>query len=410
MKKTIPYLAILILIFQARVFAQAPNTWTQVASFAAGERERMVSFSINGIGYLACGQDTADQVKNDLWAYDPMANSWTQKASLPGPGRRNAAAFAVGGSGFVGCGIDGPEAPTSNILRDFWRYNPLVNNWTQVADYPGGLGWGVYFAASFSLDTKGYVLGGKVGSNYYISDLWEYKPSADQWIQRAPFPGGGRFQHTAFGAAGKVYAGLGTDNDMMHKDWWEFNPATNIWVQKGDFQGSVRAACSYFVVNDHGFVCLGTDGGFIDDLWEYFPENDSWHIRADFPPSGRAWSSAFEIGGAGYVGSGSAATGFKRSWYKYTPLQPVGIDPSDVVSAMTIYPNPAVAGTSIRFDENLEPAMLEVFDQLGRRVHAENVRGMQELELDRTFPAGRFILVLKDDQASIIGKEILTIL
>ena len=107
MKKLTTLLILFMMVLPFTGFSKL-NDWDRLADFTGGERERAVSFSIGLKGYLATGQDSADNVHNDLWEFDPTANSWTQKASIPALGRRNAIGFAIGNRGYVGIGIDSP--------------------------------------------------------------------------------------------------------------------------------------------------------------------------------------------------------------------------------------------------------------------------------------------------------------
>ena len=106
------------------VFSQ--NTWTSVASFGGGERERAVSFVIGERAYVGTGIDTANICKKDLWEYDPGSNSWTQKADVPGTARRDAIGFGIGNRGYVGTGINGVFAWIGSKKDDFYEYNPSI--------------------------------------------------------------------------------------------------------------------------------------------------------------------------------------------------------------------------------------------------------------------------------------------
>src|SRR5688500_16380638 len=133
------------------------NVWTKKMNFGGLKRERAVSFAIGNYGYVGTGEDTVNMTHNDLWQYDPSLDVWTQKANLPGPCRRNAVGFAIGNKGYIGTGIDSSESFAGVKLADFWEYDPTGNSWTAKANYPGGSGAGVYYAAGFSTDTKGYI-------------------------------------------------------------------------------------------------------------------------------------------------------------------------------------------------------------------------------------------------------------
>jgi N-acetylneuraminic acid mutarotase len=319
----------------------AQNSWLKKTSFAQ-KRERAIGFAIGDFGYLGMGEDTANNVHNDLWQYDPVLDTWTQVASLPGSVRRNAVAFTIGTKAYVGTGIDAAESFTGLELKDFWEYDPAINSWTQKADYPGGSGNGVYFATGFAVDSKGFICCGKRGPSNYANDLWEYKPSNNQWIQRANFPGGTRYQNCSFVIGQIAYIGLGTDENWYMDDFWSYNPGTNVWTQKNDFPGVARASASTFTIGSRGFVSCGSDGGFLDDLWEYNPATDSWAIRADYPGGARRNAVSFTIGDSAYLGTGKGASGLRMNFHRYHALTPVGFEENSGDRKLNIYPNPMI--------------------------------------------------------------------
>ena len=344
-------------------FSLGQNDWTKKASFSGYKAERAVGFAIAGNGYICAGQDTGNIVRNDLWQYSPASNSWAQKANLPGVGRRNAVAFTINNKGYVGTGMSAAESSLGSTLNDFWEYNPATNSWEQIANYPGGSGNGIYFATAFSIDSKGYVCCGKIGASNYAKDLWEYKPSVDQWIQRANFGGGDRYQLVSFVVDDKAYVGLGTDYDAYTNDLWEFNPSTNFWTQKNNFPGAERSAASAFGIQQRGYLGLGGDGGYLDDFWEYNPYSDSWLAREEFPGGERRNAISFVIGDRGYIGTGKGYSGLRRSMYEYTPLV-VGMKENNKAT-FYVYPNPTTGFVAV---ETQHSFVLSIMDNLGRIV------------------------------------------
>lgn len=334
-------LAILIYscLFALCIQAQVPNSWDSIPDFTS-QRTRAVGFSLLDKGYVCSGLDTADFTQNDLWQYDPVLGSWSQKASLPGPPRRNAVGFTIDNIAYVGTGADSSSAPGGQILKDFWKYDPLLNSWSQIADYPGGNGNGVYFASAFSSNEKGYVIGGKLGPDSYTNQLWEYKPSQDIWAARAPYLGGPRYQLVSTRIGNKVIVGLGVNEDIYTKDLYAYNIGTNTWEQLGDFPAAERGGAIAYTIKNQAFIALGTDGGYRDDVWEYNPSFDTWMNRNDYPGGGRKFCSYFVIEDSVYVGIGKSTTGKKRGFYRYTRGEaPLGL--SEMARQdIQLYPNP----------------------------------------------------------------------
>lgn len=360
-----------MMLFSVR--AQDVNLWVKKSNLAGHKREQAVAFSIADKGYVATGVDTSETVLKDLWQYDPVADTWTQKADLPGPARRNAVGFAIGSKGYVGLGIDNDEATTGVKLNDLWEYDPQTNSWLQKANFPGAGGLGLYYATAFVIDSKGYVCGGKVGPSAYVNELWEYKPTLNQWTLRTPFAGGIRYNMSSLAIGNYAYVGLGTDQDNYRNDWWRYSPATNTWSQAPDFIGGQRAGASTFTIGNKGYVCLGTNGGLKDDLWEFNPTAETWSPRAYYGGSERKQAVSFTIGNRAFVGTGSGVSGKKETFYEYVPMDALATEeiPSLQVKC---YPNPATEQLSVSC-ANAEITAVYLYDAMGQRVKSGSPSG-----------------------------------
>lgn len=384
------YLIFSIVLLPFLTQGQTQNFWTKKADFPGFKRERAVGFSIGDYGYIGTGVDTAENVLKDFWQYDPSIDTWTQKADVPGPGRRDAVGFAVGGKGYIGTGIDNDESFSGVKLSDFYEYEPLSNTWLAKANFPGNGGLGIYFATAFTIDSKGYICCGKEGPNNYSDQLWEYKPSINQWTQRASFPGGVRYQLSSFSIGYFGYVGLGANQDVFKKDFWRYNPGTNSWSAIADLPASERGSASTFTIGERGFVCLGTDGGLLDDLWEYNPDTDQWVSRAPYGGTERKNAFSFTIGNKAYVGTGKGYSGKKGSVQEYTPMDVLSLDQLDVEVAM--YPNPTSDFINLKWKNN-SIKNFSILSVDGRIVETYNCENQNELTINlQDFVTGTYIL------------------
>lgn len=393
--KTI-FLIPFLLILCHSSWSQTENYWVQKANFGGMKRERAVSFTALGFGFVATGIDTNEVVKNDLWSYDPVQDTWTQKANMPGVPRRNAVAFSINDKGYVGCGYSQAESILGVELADFWEYNPATNTWTQKASYP----YAHYFSTGFSIGNKGYVCGGKRGPNWYVSDLYEYDPSLDSWTAKASFPGGVRYQLSSFVINNSGYVGLGTDQDMYRKDFWEYKPSLDQWSQKADLPGSERASSHTFAIGNRGFVCTGTNGGVLDDFWEFNPFTNEWNVRATYGGSKRKGGIGFAIDGRGYVGTGKGNNGKKETFYQYIPGSWVGLEENEAV-AIHIYPNPASSSIQLYSPEHTL-SRIDICNAQGQTVASYQSSG--QLDISQLSP-GMYYVMAKNDHGNIIGNE-----
>ena len=392
-----------LLLFPYAVFGQY-NVWTKLNDVGMGKRERATGFSIGSLGYLCGGIDTAEVIHKDLWAYDPQTDAWTQKADLPGTARRDAISFVIDNYAFVGSGMDSISGPTGNTLKDFWRYNPNTNTWVTIADFPGAGGEGIYFATGFSVGGKGYLCGGKTGPNLYSNQLWEYKPSNNQWIQRANFPGGVRYQLLSFVVGSKAYVGMGTDQNIFKKDMYCYDPGANNWQTIAPFPGYERGAASTFALEERGFVCLGNNGGLLSDLIEYNPKTDSWTLRAAFGGSERKSAISFVIDDKAYVGTGKGYSGKKDSWYVYAPCNYAAL--SEIEASLKIYPNPVVNELKIN-GFNSQVVGVHIYNAAGRKVSEVKIAHSFDTSIDLSaLENGIYLLSFRLEDCQVFTKKI----
>lgn len=388
---------ILISIFVFSGLA-SQNTWEKKESFGNDKRSRCVSFSIGNRGYIGCGEDTADLVRNDLWEYDPGIDTWSQKASLPAAGRRDAVGIAIGNKGYVGTGIDAAESVFGNNLNDWWEYSPSTNQWTQKANYPGSSSFnGIYFGAGFTVSGMGYVVGGKQSNSNYTSALWQYNPTTNTWLQRASYGGGTRYAMTTFVVNGTAYAGLGTDEDILQTTWWAYDPISNIWTQKGNFPGTGRFAATGFAIGPKGYVVGGTDGGYKDELWQYDPTSDTWWTKAPFGGGPRRSLGVFVIANAAYAGCGSTFTGKRRDLWQYEQFL-TSVEESKTWSC-EVFPNPVVDHLNVFPPEEsgVFPAncSLAILSMEGKTVYSNDISNRTSASVDvSAFASGEYFVVV----------------
>ncbi|MFT5779460.1 MAG: N-acetylneuraminic acid mutarotase [Crocinitomicaceae bacterium] len=392
---------IIALFITNGMFAQTENYWTKKADFGGLKRERAVAFTVGNEAFVGTGIDTMEVVLDDFWKYDVTLDAWTQVASIPGSIRRNAVAFSIGNFGYVGTGMDFAVASDfgSSTLDDFWQYDPVGNLWSAKASYPGGFGGGLYFATGFAIGGKGYICGGKMGPNNYTSEFWEYDQSLDQWAQLANFPGGVRYQLSSFTIDNVAYVGFGTDQDIYRKDIWAYDVTTSTWTAKNDFPASERASSTTFTIGQRGYVCMGANGGILDDLWQYNPFTDGWSVKANYGGTARKNAIAFSLDGKGYVGIGKGYSGKKQSMWEYTPNTGLGLNENLI--DLSIYPNPTSDYLHISSPVNTINA-IELYSITGKMVYSGEYN--QTIDV-RDLQSGSYILFAKEENGSVIAKH-----
>lgn len=237
--------------------------------------------------------------------------------------------FAIGEDIYVGMSL--VSTPSSSVpTREWWQYNVTTQQWTQKADFPGGLS---IDPQAFAVDDKGYI----VSSNDFQpeTECWEYDPQADRWTRKTDFPDYGREGLAAFsfGVNGKGY--LSGGYGRQHESVWEFDPQDagngtdehgnpmGSWTQKNDFPGREHRHATVFIIDDQVYIGLDAETVVSDNnlelkkqLWRYDVPNDNWIAEGFFPGEPREQTIAFSANGKGYMGGGRDHTDF----WEYDPI------------------------------------------------------------------------------------------
>jgi N-acetylneuraminic acid mutarotase len=190
-------------IFSSSVFyAYDPlsNTWAPVASLG-GATSDQVGFGVNGKGYYVAG--------TNLYEYDPGLNTWTLQTAMPFSSWSWSSTFTIGDKAYL---------KTGNQL---WEYKSLTDEWAARAIFPGPATGG---SAAFCINGKGYIVcGGYIGwLSELVTEVWEYDPALNTWTQLEDFPGMARRFTAGFAIGDKGYMGIGT-NGTNFRDFWEFD-------------------------------------------------------------------------------------------------------------------------------------------------------------------------------------------
>ena len=285
------------------------STWSRVADCGVSGRAGATSFSVNGkayvgMGYIQTNSSTLIYLK-DLWEYNPLTNSWTQKADMGSSGRHSPFSFVIGNYGYVGSGSS-DNAPL--IRFDFWRYNPSTNTWNQMAQLTSTQAR--YGASGFSIGGKGYVTCGyKSALNGPSKDVLEYDTTANVWVAKASLPvaAPGRIFAKGFTLNGKGYVVGGNDNGptTYYSDCYEYNNVTDTWTQKASAPYPMSLSASFVIANE-GYILTGLkNGNAIDNsMIKYNPVSNSWTPLTPPNATARTRMCATVINGKLFIGPG----------------------------------------------------------------------------------------------------------
>lgn len=253
----------------------ASGTWTALADFPGLGRNHPAMVLAGGQIMVGLGSNDIGNL-GDWWAYDMANDTWEQRSAFTAGDRHHPFYFGIDGAAYVGFGHGNSVNGDLTIYRDFHRYDPETDDWTQLGDFPGEAR---VAGTQFAKDGFGYVLSGD-GDNHGPLDygeFWKYNPSNDSWSEMPAHPGGARWAPGSFvlGCYAYLTSGLEGANDTFHQDLWRYSlsddcgctdpSAVNYSSLAIDDDGSccyVSGCMQESAVNYNPEACLG-DGSCI---------------------------------------------------------------------------------------------------------------------------------------------------
>jgi len=149
----------------------ATDTWSQKPNFPSAPRHHPFQFGIDGFIYVGFGHGNGF-ISNQWYQYDPVNETWLEVQTLPAEGRVAGTQFSHNGLGYILSG-DGQDH-LSMEEGEFWSYDPIVDEWTQLLSHPSKSRWA---PASFVINDEVYLINGDIyiNNNYvYQTEVYKY--------------------------------------------------------------------------------------------------------------------------------------------------------------------------------------------------------------------------------------------
>lgn len=201
-----------------------PAIFEDKGNFTGMSRSNFTVFSLKNVLYLTCGYK--NKIFSDVWRYDG-SRWWNDIDNIPGNERRYPVAFTINDSlAYVGTG-QGIFNSQRVSYGDFYIFDRTAERWTEIetpAEMPR------HEAVAFSLNNKGYVVGGHTEDEIF-KDVWEYSlgNAAGSWKKCNDFPclfyGG-----VCIYDKERVFAGFGNNNETENT-LWEYNAVEDEWTE-----------------------------------------------------------------------------------------------------------------------------------------------------------------------------------
>lgn len=144
-------------------------------------------------------------------------------------------------------------------------------------------------STGFKIGDYFYMCGGfSTGTIDFIDDFWRHDPMNDEWQKMPDFPGGPRAFMTSFVINGIGYVGSGgyrtINSDMVpFSDFYAFDPAQNEWTQIEDIPFPGFAGIG-FALGDRGYVTnLANEEGGSNTLFQYDSQTNTWSDIGEVP-------------------------------------------------------------------------------------------------------------------------------
>ena len=194
------------------------NVWEELANFPFIGRNHPAMILLDNKIYVGLGSVDGENL-GDWWEYDILQNSWSEKSSFNFGDRHHPFYFSIENIAYVGFGHGNYTNNNINIYNDFYKYNPFLDEWSELNNFPSE---GRVAGTQFSYNGKGYVLSGDGDDHGPLDsgEFWEYDPILDNWTQLASHPGGARWAPGSFIINCHVYltSGYEAETDTYYND------------------------------------------------------------------------------------------------------------------------------------------------------------------------------------------------
>jgi N-acetylneuraminic acid mutarotase len=237
--------------------------------------------------------------------------AWKYMSDYPGLGNHSASYFSLNGKGYMIGGLEYDSNAYTNgpVTQNFWEFDPSRNSWT--------------LKNPFSLTVENNITCVVNNKGYLLSDntFYKYDEQNDSWEYETTFPGNCR-RLSCFVLDDDIFIGTGINvNNNYSSDFYKYNVNTKVWSKVAPFPGPPRNDARSFSLNGKGYIALGkrndspwwnnSQCNFYADIWAYDKASDTWEQKNDFPGEGRAYALSFVLHSKAYIGMGSVEESYK---------------------------------------------------------------------------------------------------
>ena len=192
-------------------------------------------------------------------------------------------------------------------------------SWQQLSDFPGVERDD---AVSFVIGNTAYCGSGLSPWWAPMSDFYAFDMDNETWSAIAPMPAGEERQYASSFARGNLGFVLLGVNDGYLNDVWQYDANTNNWTEKAPLPAEGRSGAAAFIIEDTAYIIGGktANNQMLNEVWAYDVQNDTWESKNDFPFASFWRASADATDSKGYLTFGVDNDGnYIEVLYEYDP-------------------------------------------------------------------------------------------
>jgi len=207
--------------------------WTTKNVFPDSGRMFGFGVSVGSKGYFGLGttSSTSDSGFDQyFYSYDPVLDHWTRLADFPGTPRSFAFAFTLNNKILVGGGLKTDYGQ----LNDLWEYDPIQNSWVLLNNSMNAFPNGISSTVAFTIQNEAYLVGGTLGNTSTFSkSIYTYDKVNKDFVASAendlPITIGlGQACAFSLNDKGYVIGGWNNLNVWGYKNVYQFSPTTGL--------------------------------------------------------------------------------------------------------------------------------------------------------------------------------------
>ncbi|MGO1242852.1 MAG: Kelch repeat-containing protein [Sphingobacterium sp.] len=274
--------------------------------------------------FSSCSKDDDDEETQ-------VGTEWTRSIVYKNDPRNGAAGFTLDDKGYV----IGGYVKNVGVVNDGAAFDG--ETWADIPDFPGAAR---QMAVGFAIDGNGFVGTGSTGTED-LQDFYKYNASSKQWTKIADFPGNARYGAVAFAVGGYGYVGLGsTKTDAKFSDFYRYDPSSDTWTEINVPFKYKKAFAFSFIIDGKAYVGGGysNSSSLPEDFYSF--DGTEWRTLADldrdddsYTYDARKYNAAtFVLGNKGYVVSGRSGSAISSSVFEYDPASDTWNDERDPLS------------------------------------------------------------------------------